>query len=337
MAFLDNSGDIILDAVLTDAGRQRMARGEFKIVKFALADEEIDYSLFNPNHPSGSAFADLVIMQSPILEAFTNNTSVMKTKLVSYNRNNILYLPLLKLNGKEGTASQVISSQFEGYFVSADEATDEALTAGTITINGTQQPRSFANSTHAGFFPYNLSLRGDSAKSNKIRIDQGLDTGGIPSVSENVPSDLIETAFLVRIDHRLLRLHGHSQSSPTFGAKTNSFVDDDAIASYYIPFSDDTVGQQRTYNSQSDADAAGETFNGPLGPTLSLMVKASEAVQGSEALFDELGSQGSSTVKPLTHISDPQNYKFIDTTMNVVGVTTGYSIDIPLRIWKKVS
>ena len=90
MAFLDNSGDIILDAVLTDAGRQRMARGEFKIVKFAFSDEEINYELFNSNHPSGSAFSDLQIMQTPILEAFTNNTSLMKTKLVSINRNNKL-------------------------------------------------------------------------------------------------------------------------------------------------------------------------------------------------------------------------------------------------------
>ena len=45
MAFLDNSGDIILDAVLTDAGRQRMAKGDFSIVKFDLADDEINYEL----------------------------------------------------------------------------------------------------------------------------------------------------------------------------------------------------------------------------------------------------------------------------------------------------
>ena len=45
MAFLDNSGDIILDAVLTDTGRFRMARGDFRISKFALSDDEIDYSL----------------------------------------------------------------------------------------------------------------------------------------------------------------------------------------------------------------------------------------------------------------------------------------------------
>ena len=56
MAFLDNSGDIILDAVLTDEGRRRMSRGNFNIVKFALGDDEIDYSLYNKNHPSGSAF-----------------------------------------------------------------------------------------------------------------------------------------------------------------------------------------------------------------------------------------------------------------------------------------
>ena len=87
MAFLDNSGDIILDAVLTDAGRQRMARGEFKIVKFAFCDEEINYTTYNGNHESGSAFADLEIMQTPILESFTNNTSLMKTKLISINRN----------------------------------------------------------------------------------------------------------------------------------------------------------------------------------------------------------------------------------------------------------
>ena len=58
MAFLDNSGDIILDAVLTDTGRMRLAKGDgtFKIVKFSLADDEIDYSLFNKSHPSGSAY-----------------------------------------------------------------------------------------------------------------------------------------------------------------------------------------------------------------------------------------------------------------------------------------
>ena len=57
MAFLDNSGDIILDAVLTDHGRKLLAQGDgsFEITQFALADDEIDYSLYVNNHASGSA------------------------------------------------------------------------------------------------------------------------------------------------------------------------------------------------------------------------------------------------------------------------------------------
>ena len=70
MGFLDNSGDIILDAVLTDTGRMRLAKGDgsFNIVKFALGDDEIDYGLYDKNHPSGSAYYDINILQTPVLE-----------------------------------------------------------------------------------------------------------------------------------------------------------------------------------------------------------------------------------------------------------------------------
>jgi hypothetical protein len=100
MGFLDNSGDIILDAVLTDTGRLRLAQGDgsFKISKFALGDDEINYAIYNKDHASGSAYYDLEILQTPVLEAFTNNTSNLKTKLISISRTNILYMPVLKLN-----------------------------------------------------------------------------------------------------------------------------------------------------------------------------------------------------------------------------------------------
>jgi hypothetical protein len=65
MSFLDNSGDIILDAVLTDTGRYRLAKGDgtFRITKFALGDDEINYGSYNINHASGSAYFDLSILQ----------------------------------------------------------------------------------------------------------------------------------------------------------------------------------------------------------------------------------------------------------------------------------
>ena len=79
MAFLDNSGDIILDAVLTDTGRMRLAKGDgsFRISKFAFGDDEIDYSMYkntnhvNGAHASGSAYYDLNILQTPVLEALS--------------------------------------------------------------------------------------------------------------------------------------------------------------------------------------------------------------------------------------------------------------------------
>ena len=96
MAFLDNSGDIILDAVLTDTGRMRLAKGDgsFKITKFAFGDDEINYELYDKNHPSGSAYYDTEILQTPVLEAFTNNTSTLKSKLISISRTNLLYCRL---------------------------------------------------------------------------------------------------------------------------------------------------------------------------------------------------------------------------------------------------
>ena len=69
MAFLANSGDIILDAVLTDAGRKRLARGDgtFQITNYAFGDDEINYSNFDSNNSSGSAYYDLEILQTPVL------------------------------------------------------------------------------------------------------------------------------------------------------------------------------------------------------------------------------------------------------------------------------
>ena len=77
MAFLDNSGDIILDAVLTEVGRKRLAEATrnggngAKVTAFSVGDDEINYSQYDLNNPSGSNYADLEILQTPILEAFT--------------------------------------------------------------------------------------------------------------------------------------------------------------------------------------------------------------------------------------------------------------------------
>ena len=99
MALLDNSGDIILDAVLTDRGRRRMATGNFRIVKFALGDDEIDYKLYDKNNASGSAYYDLKILQTPVMQATTHNSSI-NNGLITFANSNLLYMPQMAVNGK---------------------------------------------------------------------------------------------------------------------------------------------------------------------------------------------------------------------------------------------
>jgi hypothetical protein len=97
MGYLNNSV-ITVDAILTDTGRQLLAQndGSFRITQFALADDEIDYTLYNPNHPSGSAYYGQAIDNMPLLEAFPQATQVMKYKLVTLPRGTAK-MPILDL------------------------------------------------------------------------------------------------------------------------------------------------------------------------------------------------------------------------------------------------
>lgn len=97
MSFLNNQL-VTIDAVLTKKGRELMARndGSFQITQFTLADDEIDYTLYNPNHPSGSAFFGEAIEKMPLLQAFTDETQNLKYKLVTLPRGTSK-LPVLNL------------------------------------------------------------------------------------------------------------------------------------------------------------------------------------------------------------------------------------------------
>ena len=99
MGYLNNQ-IITVDAILTKKGRELLAKGDgsFDITQFALSDDEIDYTLYNPNHPSGSAFYGEAIENMPLLEAFPDEAQMMKYKLVSLARGTAK-LPILQGSG----------------------------------------------------------------------------------------------------------------------------------------------------------------------------------------------------------------------------------------------
>ena len=306
MAFLDNSGDIILDAVLTDEGRRRLAEGKgtFRITKFALGDDEIDYGLYDKNHPSGSAYFDIEILQSPVLEAFTNNTSTLKSRLLSVSRTNLLYLPEIRNNAADGIAENstngIVSVAVDQSTVDALKDADGNLLAGIID---------------------SAELDRNTTDKRRLLFDQGIVSNALGAIGKvALDADLVETQYIVEIDNRLGYL-----ADPTTGAQaTPSFIDDDNIASYYL-----SLTTNSSYFSSATLTES-SVISGPAGYRLSLLVGGSTNLNSSTYLFTQLGS-----TSQITPISTAVDLYHIDTTIRVTGATTGFRVDIPIRFLKQ--
>jgi len=303
MAFLDNSGDIILDAVLTDEGRRRLARadGGFKIVKFALGDDEVDYANYDRNHSSGSAYYDLEILQTPVLEAFTNNDSLLKSKLLTYLDNTKFYLPVTAINDLvDATARMSSANNVNVFGVAVTKTSRDSFS----TVVGVMD----------GFAP--------SAGSTHIHTSQGLNTTVItPDVVIN-PEDR-ETQYIVQMDNRLGTVVSNAGS-----AASVSFIDDDDIATYYVTLAANPAIV--SVNINTELSSLTEIIKGPRGTDLKFKIKSSLHLRRSNYLFDQIGSTttlndsaGSSTA-----------IRYIDSTIKVTGATTGYTLYIPVRYIK---
>ena len=106
MSYL-SSTSVVVDAILTAKGRELLARndGSFRITQFSLADDEVDYTLYNPNHPSGSAFYGEAIEAMPIIQAYPNDMEIMKYKLITLPRGTAK-IPVLDLGYNAITIKQ---------------------------------------------------------------------------------------------------------------------------------------------------------------------------------------------------------------------------------------
>lgn len=96
MAYLNNNV-LTVNAILTKKGREVLAKtGGLNITAFALSDDEIDYTQFNPTHPLGSAYYDIAIRNTPIMEPITDESQMLKYKLVTLN-NGVTSVPTITI------------------------------------------------------------------------------------------------------------------------------------------------------------------------------------------------------------------------------------------------
>jgi hypothetical protein len=315
MGFLDNSGDIILDAVLTDTGRKRLAEGNgsFKITKYAFGDDEINYGNYDATNTSGSAYYDLQILQTPILEAFTNNTATMKSKLMTLTNNNILYLPVIVLAGNAQLSGP------GGYALNNKIGSGSVVVPVDITTSNT-----FSGDADMGV--YIDGVAPSSPTSQTVRCDQGLNTLEIPATYK-LDAELQENQYIVEIDNRF----GSITTNKGTSDQSFSFIDDDNVASYYLStggYVFSTKVKPLPGNDPDDLDDPNTALAGPRGTHLMFKIRASTNLRTSTYLFERLGS---------TFPFGANNFYSIDTIVRVTGATTGYRLDIPVKFVKQKS
>jgi hypothetical protein len=215
MGYLDNTS-ITVDAILTKRGRELLSQGglgAFNITQFALGDDEIDYTLFNENHPNGSQFAGEAIENMPLIEAIPDENNIMIHRLITLNQGTSK-LPSLSLNtskiilnlgGSETITPATlnfndVASQAEpsGYlFTIADrrllssfggstQSTANARSAFSETISGNSVNIVALNST---------SLFGNNKKLLTTITIEGRDTGARVTIPIEISKTPVGTVF----------------------------------------------------------------------------------------------------------------------------------------------
>ncbi len=147
MAYLDNT-TITVDAILTKKGRERLASGGksvngFHITQFSLGDDEIDYSLWDPTHPNGSAYYGSIIENTPLLEAVSDETQIMKSKLLTLPKGTPK-VPLIDVGVDLGSTGMIT--------LTVSQNTEFTLSPVTANIAGADQTLGYTFILHNGQF-----------------------------------------------------------------------------------------------------------------------------------------------------------------------------------------
>lgn len=337
MGFLDNSGDIILDAVLTDVGRKRMARGNFKITKFSVGDDEIDYGLYQKNHPSGSAYYDLEILQTPILEAFTQPNANINYGLVSYARQDLLYIPSAEVNEKTFSPRIASKSVSKNVFFLADNSKTNA--------NGVPTSKVMTDTSNVP--GANILIDADTT-GRFILVETGINSTDIAASSVNQATyiasvGLMDSGFLVRYDGRFIQTAMGAGAGAMFSNGTQQgatievklAVGKNAKRSATLANYLETVvggGVTRVYSNVGttgvNVDDSGQysAITGPRGAFTALNFRIRGDITQTD--YSKFGTTSNDL------FGDGTLYDFIDTTVYVMGLASNANLQLPIRIIK---
>ena len=327
MAFLDNSGDIILDAVLTDKGVDAMANGNFKITKFALGDDEINYGLYDKNNTGGPAYYDLEILQTPVLEAFASQIGAINYGLTTLP-NNVLYVPSLKVNNLSLNLDNKTAKN--GVFYVTDTTND----SGTNTIAGILDTAGISY------------MRGDAvANAGYVLFEAGIESSDVTDTAANVNSyltqqGLVDSSFDVTFDTRIFgSVMGSSGTSRLANDGTSNTLNAkiglaNSTRTSTSPMKNYGTGRVNAISNQiynkTGANNTKSTYSVINGPTAKAGVVSPNIRAGlSTADYTKLGTRNATPDGIGTAIS------YVDTTVYVTGQTSGATMQLTMRVARR--
>jgi hypothetical protein len=335
MAFLDNSGDIILDAVLTDVGRQRLSQGNFAIGKFALGDDEIQYNLYDKNHPSGSAYYDLQILQTPCETAHTKASNI-QYGLISLTSQNVLYIPDLALNQLTNKSILKLNKIIH---LAVNTTTEKKLTSAAASAVD----------------PSYVLLANTRAPARSIIVESGLNTTDIKGTAANRSTylqavNMMDSRYIVSIDTRFFNgvLGTGGTANFTNNAQGKFNINFGALATVsatrpsevMLNYVDSSVnGAPNTiyyYANAESEDTDKSAIAGPRGTVMSMNLSVPDVMQSTGTTRAEEWSKYGKLAQTAID-GKSQKYDIIDTMVMIRGASTGRSIQVPVRLLRYVS
>ncbi len=327
-SFLDNSGDIVLDAVLTKLGRKKLSEGSFRIAKFAFGDDEIDYADYDINNPSGSAYYDLEILQTPIFQGNTANSADLRFKLTTNANNNLLYMPQLKQNIKITTESVYL---YNGQLY--------------VAVNGETKTK-LDNQIGTSY-----SLESGASTGLGYLFEAGLDTTSLVATAANrqliTAQNMMDSSFDIQVDTRFIAgvmgprggtfTNTYNSVTTTFAALRPATTAASAAGlANYTTFPIGTIPNTiYYYGTSTTPDTSYSAIAGPRAVVskLNFSVVPGLNTRSSSGTRSPLWAKHGAINQTLGSLTIDR----LDTTVYIIGNRSGASIQLPVRLVRYVS
>tara|TARA_R110000787_G_scaffold99506_1_gene204097 strand:+ start:2089 stop:3150 length:1062 start_codon:yes stop_codon:yes gene_type:complete len=347
MAYNDTSDSIIINATLTEKGKKLLSRGRFKVAKFALGDDEIDYSLYRPDTRDEADYFP-ALLNTKIFEAYKNKNKNIQFGLDSHDSGilylstevieelepnlhaNLEYLPVLKLNNK---LSYSPTLRDDRYYVSVNDETTRKVIESVTSFK---------------------FLQANNYDTVKIVVESGIDQSPIPPTITNRQEKIIKTFlldkdFYVYADNRFVStVVGIQQSSEflnfTSGEKIINFsTGKESVAislesefEYFATYPLKTIQNLLFDEEATTPDTRSYKYSalpGPRGSVSALNIKVDNELKVNstgtrDSRFTDYGTIDNYLFSEMT----TSKFDYIDTTIYLVGGTTNARLQVPIRI-----